>query len=354
MAESPQSPAVFAGFDGGGSTTRALIASADGTLLGAGAAPGSNPNDIGAAAAARHLEQAWHAAWEDAGTAPQPVTAAFFGIAGAARLVDEGRDRELTDWLPRAQGVVSGGDTAAIQLDHDLRTALAGGLEGRPGIVLVAGTGSAGFGRDASGRTARCGGGGPLLDDGGSGYWLGLRALQEALRAHDGRAGESSLAQAIAAQAGGTGSGSLLAWLEGVRADQRAAVAALGALVLQQASQGDTTAQRLRAQGAAELALIARTLAAKLFPGATVPVLFTGGLSQDPEYRELVRAALTSAGRADAAPVLVAAMHPPLVGALLLALESAGVTASPALLGRADARAGKLRPAAKPSTHPYQ
>jgi N-acetylglucosamine kinase-like BadF-type ATPase len=350
LAESPQSAAVFAGFDGGGSTTRALIASADGTLLGAGAAPGSNPNDTGVSAAARNLEQAWRAAWRDAGGEPQPVTAAFFGVAGASRLVDEGRDAELTGWLPHTRSAGGG----AIRLDHDLRTALAGGLEGRPGIVLVAGTGSAGFGRDASGRTARCGGGGPLLDDVGSGYWLGLRALQETLRAHDSRADESSLTRAIAAHVGGTGSGRLLAWLEATHADQRAAIAALGRLVLQQASQGDAAAQSLRAEGAAELALVARTLAAKLFPGTAVPVLFTGGLSQDPEYRELVRAALPSAGRAHAAPVLVAAMHPPLVGALLLALESAGVNASAALLGRADARAEKLRPAAKHSTHPYQ
>jgi N-acetylglucosamine kinase-like BadF-type ATPase len=39
----------------------------------------------------------------------------------------------------------------AIHVDHDIRIALAGGLSGRPGIALIAGTGSSCFGMNAAG-----------------------------------------------------------------------------------------------------------------------------------------------------------------------------------------------------------
>src|SRR5205823_5392181 len=52
-----------------------------------------------------------------------------------------------------------------------------------PGILIVAGTGSIAFGRDASGRRARAGGLGPGKGDEGSGFWIGreyLRARRDA------------------------------------------------------------------------------------------------------------------------------------------------------------------------------
>ena len=56
----------------------------------------------------------------------------------------------------------------------------------RPGVLLLAGTGSIVLGRDRRGRWARAGGLGPLLGDEGSAFWLGrewLRAARDALRA---------------------------------------------------------------------------------------------------------------------------------------------------------------------------
>lgn len=79
--------------------------------------------------------------------------------------------------------------------DHE--TALYGGLESQWGIVLIAGTGSVCFGRNASGETHRTGGGGHLVDDEGSGYSIGRELISAALKACDGRSESQLVAPAV-------------------------------------------------------------------------------------------------------------------------------------------------------------
>ena len=64
---------------------------------------------------------------------------------------------------------------------------------GKPGVVVVGGTESAGFGRDAQGRTARTGGWGFVFGDEGSGCWIAVRALNACGRAADGLGPKTSL-----------------------------------------------------------------------------------------------------------------------------------------------------------------
>lgn len=48
----------------------------------------------------------------------------------------------------------------------------------KPGILLIAGTGSIAYGKNASGQRARAGGLGPKKGDEGSGYWIGKEFLK--------------------------------------------------------------------------------------------------------------------------------------------------------------------------------
>lgn len=70
---------------------------------------------------------------------------------------------------------------------NDSLLVLAAATKGRPGVVVVSGTGSIAYGMDTNGEALRCGGWGHVLDDGGSGYWIGKEALRSALRSFDGR-----------------------------------------------------------------------------------------------------------------------------------------------------------------------
>jgi N-acetylglucosamine kinase-like BadF-type ATPase len=79
------------------------------------------------------------------------------------------------------------GYSGGLTVTGDHETALFGGLESGCGIVLIAGTGSICFGRNASGMMHRTGGGGHLVDDEGSGYSIGRELISAALKTCDGR-----------------------------------------------------------------------------------------------------------------------------------------------------------------------
>lgn len=76
-------------------------------------------------------------------------------------------------------------------------TALKGGLSGRAGAVLIAGTGSICTGIDSKGESLRSGGWGYLIDDTGSGYAIGRDILSQVVRENDGRSVKSILTKLV-------------------------------------------------------------------------------------------------------------------------------------------------------------
>jgi len=74
-----------------------------------------------------------------------------------------------------------------VLIVNDALIALETGAPGQPGVVIISGTGSIAYGRNAAGEAARSGGWGYVLGDEGSGYWIGRAALRAVLRAADYR-----------------------------------------------------------------------------------------------------------------------------------------------------------------------
>ena len=70
------------------------------------------------------------------------------------------------------------GIAARVRVISDAQAALLGALGDRPGVLVLAGTGSIALARDAHGRWARAGGLGPLLGDEGSAFWIGRQWLR--------------------------------------------------------------------------------------------------------------------------------------------------------------------------------
>src|SRR4051794_37647635 len=77
----------------------------------------------------------------------------------------------------RIAGVLQARTGAAVAVADDAESALLGAFAGASGIVVIAGTGSAAYGRSADGRPCRVGGHGYLLGDEGGGYWIGSQAI---------------------------------------------------------------------------------------------------------------------------------------------------------------------------------
>ena len=69
-----------------------------------------------------------------------------------------------------------------VRVISDARPPIAAPSAMRPGILLLAGTGSMALGRDRRGRWARAGGLGPLLGDEGSAFWIGREWLRTSTR----------------------------------------------------------------------------------------------------------------------------------------------------------------------------
>jgi N-acetylglucosamine kinase-like BadF-type ATPase len=118
--------------------------------------------------------------------------AAGFGLAG---LRSPEHAREITAELERRTG-------ARVAVGDDTDAALAGAFAGRPGIVVIAGTGSGAAGRDAAGNAVRVGGHGYLLGDEGGGYWIGRQAVAAALRAADGTGPATALTGLVESEFG--------------------------------------------------------------------------------------------------------------------------------------------------------
>ena len=191
------------GVDGGGTSTRARIVRADGALVGEGQA-GASGLGQGVTQAWRNIqlaiERAALAGGLDGLRAVRPDHCRVgMGLAGANNAL----------WL--AQFLQANPGYTQLIVDSDVFTALLGAHAGRAGAVVVAGTGSIAHALQSDGTRRTSGGWGFPSGDEGSGGALGLRAVNLAQHALDGRRAPSALTDAVLG-ATGTTPEALLQW----------------------------------------------------------------------------------------------------------------------------------------------
>ncbi len=146
---------------------------------------------------------------------------------------------------------------------NDALIALVAGAGDAAGIVLIAGTGSIAYGRNARGEAARAGGWGHMIGDEGSGYWIGREALAAVMRAGDGRGPATRLTAEMLTHFQ-VADVSRLPRIVYDRDVPRVSVAAVGPIVQQVAEQGDAVAMRILERAAEELVLAALSVASRL------------------------------------------------------------------------------------------
>ena len=314
------------GVDGGGSATRCVIITTGGVVLATGKAGPSNPITVGAERALANILEAVAEASGRCGV--HEFLASRLGVAGTDR---SRLKQELLDGLGG-----SFGDTAIVS---DAASALAGGTGCRPGVAVIAGTGSIAYGENGLGETARAGGWGWRLGDEGSGYSIGLKAIMAALRAHDGRAPETTLKQMIVGRLGLDGVEGIVDWVYEPGREPRD-IAYLVPLVREAEAAGDDAAALVMAEAGAELGLLANAVVRRLGLSGGFPVSLNGGVFKQASgyimaFEETVR-------REAPGCALIEPRMPPLLGSGLLALKSLGVTIDEALLRRVEESYGRL------------
>lgn len=173
---------IICGVDGGQSSTRCVLATEEGRLLGSGRggplvhlSTQGGPEQFVTA-----IEQSLHDAWSGA-----PLTAGSIQslVVGATGVFEETVEADLARSLLRAARLAED-----ISVYSDALIALHGSHGGGPGIIVISGTGTIGYGMDRKGNLARAGGWGWPLGDAGSAYAIGRAGLRAALFAFDGLA----------------------------------------------------------------------------------------------------------------------------------------------------------------------
>lgn len=165
------------GVDGGGTSTRAVVARLDGPVLGRGQA-GPSALGQGVLQAWRNIALATQHAFSAAGL-PMP---AWDQCAVGAGLSGVGNAANRDAFLAAHPGL------AHLAVDGDAFAMLLGAHGGSPGAIVAAGTGSVAEALRHDGSRDLVGGWGFPSGDEGSGAWLGLHAMRHAQAALDGRA----------------------------------------------------------------------------------------------------------------------------------------------------------------------
>jgi N-acetylglucosamine kinase-like BadF-type ATPase len=296
----------FIGVDAGGTKTRAVIADATGVVRGSGETGAGNFQAIGAVAAGEAIGEAVRGALTMAGVGREALRGSFFGLAGvrteAERVVMRGEIAKL-------------GLGGVAEIGSDLEAAHAGALADGPGVVVIAGTGSAAWGRNAAGQSWQAGGWGWLVDDKGGGYWLALQGLAAAVEGEDGRGAATALGARAASFFGAAGLREVLRELHAGKRD-RAAVAGFAREVRAAADAGDAVAAEIVKNAGAELLRLAEAVRGKIAPGAELRLVVTGGVGIGTVIAEAAR----GAGFQPLAP-----WGEPVLGAVLRAARVGGV-----------------------------
>jgi glucosamine kinase len=292
----------FLGIDGGGTKTLCAVGDESKLLATATAGP-SNVLRVGEAQARESLHQSVRQACAAAGITPGQVTNTCIGAAGAARPeVAETVRRILAEILPSTKV------PSTINVVGDMQIALEAAFGDGPGVLVIAGTGSIAYGRDAHGNTARAGGWGFAISDEGSAHWIGRAAAAALVRDMDRTemhrtdparteaarsAGDSKSHAAL--QSSPLASALMKAWNvvsleEFARAPASANPPDFAALFPAVVASTEDSATQILASAGAELAHLASVVICRLFPpsrtsetnvaasAAPIPVAMAGGV----------------------------------------------------------------------------
>ncbi|MGH9900190.1 MAG: N-acetylglucosamine kinase [Pyrinomonadaceae bacterium] len=261
-------PDLTLGVDGGGTKTTAIIADQNDRLLGEGIAGPSNPLRVGIMTAASNIEEAVEKACLQAGVNRHMILAAEIGLAGVRLLAIR---RQMHEALQ-----VLGINPIEVVTDADI--ALAGATNGKPGLVIIAGTGSNCCGLNAIGEKAWAGGWGPIAGDEGSGIEMAKRALQMVARASDGRGRETLLTKAACEYFAAVSVDDLArAIYEPNITNDR--IAGFGKFVVKAAEEGDPVALKIVSKAGRQLAMMAIAVIHKLgIERERFPIAYVGGV----------------------------------------------------------------------------
>jgi len=175
MDEQMNKSGFVIGVDAGGTASRAIAMNADGEILGRGNSGGANPTSLPVEVAAEHIAEAISGALS--GMEPQETHACVVGMAGVMLLNDPVKKKAFNQVLTNLKL------GCPIRVIDDAEVAFSSATREQNGTALIAGTGSITIEILNRQVTSIAGGGGWLLGDEGSAFWLGREVIRTTLTA---------------------------------------------------------------------------------------------------------------------------------------------------------------------------
>ena len=262
----------FIGVDGGGSKTAFALSYANGIPIAQTESIGCSYQSVGLERAADIIADGIKKCSAQTGEPLENCAYCCIGIPCWGENAES--DTALYELLKQK---LSGVPIKAV---NDVEVAWAGAQECRPGIHIVAGTGSITYGVAPDGKTARCGGWNEFFGDEGSCYWIGKEAMSLFTKEADGRAAKGALYEIVRQELRLADDMDFIDLVIREYAPYRDKVAAFQRFAAQAAQEGDTEAIALYERAAHELALMVQALKRELrFPDGT-KVSYSGGLFQ--------------------------------------------------------------------------
>lgn len=268
-----ESARYYIGVDGGGTKTKAVVVNGDNVVIGDGSSGPSNPLRVGPETAIENIAKAVNGALDRPNLSLNEITAAAFGLAGVRR---GDLRRTIRD------GFIKRFRLRKLEVVTDAEIAWYATTLGKPGLVVIAGTGSVCFGRNARGKTAIAGGWGPLAGDEGGGVGIARQALQAVAKASDGRGIATTLTRAASEYFRAAGPDNLIVAIYSPQVDNLR-IAGFAKYVVESAQKGDAVARGILVEGGSELGLAACAVINELklnkseFPIGCVGSIFNAG-----------------------------------------------------------------------------
>jgi len=278
---------LFAGIDGGATKTRVVLTTLDGAILAEQVTGPSNYQTVGMDEAVHNLLGGVDAALAQV---ERPIGAVERVVAGFAGFDTRADLPSLQALMDRA-GTHWGADRAWMAV-NDAVVAWAGALAAEPGAIVISGTGSIAFAVNAEGCSVRADGWGHWLGDEGSGFDIGRGGVMAALRALDGRGGDTAMVDVLMRHTAAQGVADWQAWVVQITqdgADSHSQIAAFAPHVCRLADAGDAECLQILEQAAENLFRAAWSVVRRSRlneAGETVPVAIVGSvLTNDPYLR---------------------------------------------------------------------
>ncbi|WP_338068698.1 N-acetylglucosamine kinase [Paenibacillus nanensis] len=305
---------LFLGIDAGGSKTHALLVNEKGKVVGQGMS-GNGNHQTAFQKAREHIEAACNEALAAGGAAKEDVTFAYFGLAGA--------DREPDYAILRPMIASLGYERHAIACDTMI--GMRAGTRRSYGAVIISGTGFNAAARNVKGEELQYGGFGYLFGDGlGSGSDLAVHAFRTAVRSWEGREAPSILEQLVPEKMGYP---TVQAMYDDALDHGKRPPKELAKLMFEAAGAGDAVAIRILREAGLEHGNAVNALIKRLgMQEETFDVVLTGSVLSRGSTSHMIDAIKEAVGAAAPNASVVKLSADPVIGAVMSAMDSSGIT----------------------------